>query len=127
MKRLDRKQLLNLLRNDAKRAHAKSFLEIIKALDSQSIETHKEFINLVLKSVVQDSSKLDLTPTTIGQIIESVRKEAKLTQEQLASLTNISASGISKIENAEVDVSLSNFLAICKKLGIHLKVEIDDE
>ncbi len=127
MKRLDRKQLINTLRNDAKKAHAKSFVEKLKSLDPQLIEGHKDFINVAVKSFSDGATELDLTPATIGQIIESVRKEAKLTQEQLGALTNISASGISKIENAEVDVSLSNFLTLCRKLGIRLKVEIDDE
>lgn len=129
MKQLNRKQLINSLRDNAKRGLAKSFVETIKSLDPQLIDGHKDFINAAMKSLSQRSSLLELnfTPKTIGQIIEAVRKKAQLTQEELGDLANISASGISKIENAEVDVGLANLLAIFKKLGIRLKLEIDDE
>lgn len=54
----------------------------------------------------------------IGQNISSERKKQKLTQEDLAGLTEIDRTYISEIENGHKNTSILNFVKICKALDI---------
>ena len=57
-----------------------------------------------------------------GQILQTVRKEAGLTQEELARKTNLTKSYISKLERGHIIPSAALFFAIINALG--LKIEI---
>ena len=57
-----------------------------------------------------------------GKMLLDARKEAKMTQSELASRTNTTKSYISRIENGLINPSISTFLRIIEALG--LKVEI---
>jgi DNA-binding XRE family transcriptional regulator len=57
-----------------------------------------------------------------GQILHDVRKEAKMTQSQLAEKINVTKSYISRLENGGVVPSASMFYRIIDALG--MKIEI---
>lgn len=54
----------------------------------------------------------------IGANIRAYRKKQKLTQAQLAEMTQISVIHVSHIENGTVAMSLDTLLSICKALNI---------
>lgn len=57
-----------------------------------------------------------------GQILLEARKEAKMTQAELAQKINATKSYISRIENGSINPSVGTFYRIINALG--LKVEI---
>ena len=57
-----------------------------------------------------------------GQILQSARKEAKVTQEELARRTNTTKSYISKVENGVIIPSVGVFYRFINALGLRLEV-----
>lgn len=58
----------------------------------------------------------------IGEMI-SLRKQHKITQKQLAIMTNNKQQSISRIENKEINPSLGLFCKLIRALGYELKIE----
>ena len=56
------------------------------------------------------------------QILQDARKEAKVTQEELARRTNTTKSYISKIENGVVTPSVGVFYRLINALGLRVEV-----
>ena len=57
-----------------------------------------------------------------GQILQDARKEAKVTQAELARRTNTTKSYISKIENGIITPSVGMFYRIIAALGLRVEV-----
>lgn len=57
-----------------------------------------------------------------GQIIQDARKEAKVTQAELAARTQTTKSYISKIENGVITPSVGTFYRIVAALGMRVEV-----
>jgi ribosome-binding protein aMBF1 (putative translation factor) len=57
----------------------------------------------------------------ISEMLKSARKEAKLTQEQLAEKTGTKKSYISRIENAKGNIQLSTLIRIFEQ-GLNKKI-----
>lgn len=57
-----------------------------------------------------------------GQILHDARKEANITQEELARRTNTTKSYISKIENGLINPSVGAFYRIIHALGMRVEV-----
>lgn len=57
-----------------------------------------------------------------GQILLQARKQAKVTQSQLAELINSSKSYISRIENGLVNPTMSTFYRIVNALGMRVEI-----
>ena len=57
-----------------------------------------------------------------GQILQDARKEAKVTQEELAERTQTTKSYISKIENGIITPSVGTFYRIINALGMRVEV-----
>lgn len=55
-----------------------------------------------------------------GQIIEQARKEAKMTQEELAEKIGADKSYISRIENGKTEPKVSTFYKIIHALGLNI-------
>ena len=53
-----------------------------------------------------------------GQVIQRIRKERGMTQEQLAEKTDVSSNSISTIERGQLVPALSTLIGICNALGI---------
>ena len=51
----------------------------------------------------------------IGELLKEARKEAKLTQDQLALKTGTKKSYISRLENGKIDIQLSTLFRIFEK------------
>ena len=57
-----------------------------------------------------------------GQILQDARKEAKMTQSELAERTQTTKSYISKIENGVITPSVGVFYRIIAALGMRVEV-----
>ncbi|HEV7349389.1 helix-turn-helix transcriptional regulator [Telluribacter sp.] len=57
----------------------------------------------------------------VGEMLKEARREAKLTQEQLAEKAGTKKSYISRIENARGDIQLSTLIRIFEK-GLNKKI-----
>lgn len=57
-----------------------------------------------------------------GQILHDARKEANITQAELARRTNTTKSYISKIENGVITPSVGAFYRIVRALGMRVEV-----
>ena len=63
---------------------------------------------------------IELDYKRLGKRIKGRRTEAKLTQEQLASIVDVATSNISHIERATTQVSLPTLVKIANALGVSL-------
>ena len=62
------------------------------------------------------------TQKEIGSKIKKIREEKKnISQKELAKLTNLDATYISKIEAGKKNITIDTLSAICSALGISLK------
>lgn len=57
-----------------------------------------------------------------GQLIEDARKNAHLTQEELANLVGANKSYISRIENGKTEPKVSTFYRIAAALGLSVEL-----
>jgi transcriptional regulator with XRE-family HTH domain len=62
-----------------------------------------------------------------GKHLREIRKEKKMTQEQLAFSADLEISQISRIERGIINTSISQILQIAMALGIHPKELFDME
>jgi HTH-type transcriptional regulator / antitoxin HipB len=60
----------------------------------------------------------------IGVMVRTLRKESKLTQEELAKKMHTQKSAISRIENNSEDIRLSTLLKLAAVLGKQLHISI---
>jgi len=57
-----------------------------------------------------------------GQILRNARKEAKVTQAELAERSNTSKSYISRIENGTINPSVGVFYKLIAALGLNVEI-----
>ena len=73
----------------------------------------------------RDKFDADSLAFRLGVMLKDARKEANLTQEQLALKTGTKKSYISRIENGESDIQLSTYYRLVEiGLGRHLNISI---
>ena len=61
---------------------------------------------------------MDYNLAYIGNEIRNIRKEKKLTQEELAFAADLSVDTIRRLESGKVDIKLSSLLLILEELGL---------
>jgi len=60
----------------------------------------------------------------LGQIIQSRRKELKITQIDLALISEISTKQLSNIEQGKVSTTIDMLSKICETLGLSIELKI---
>lgn len=60
----------------------------------------------------------------LAQIIKQRRKQLKITQEDLALLSEISTRQLSDIETAQVSTTIDTLSKICETLGLSIELKI---
>lgn len=76
----------------------------------------------------RDKYEFDLRMEVLGDMIKSVRKERKLTQEQLGELIGVQKSQISKLERNTKNVTIETILKVfgALKANVKFSVEMND-
>lgn len=73
----------------------------------------------------RDKYEFDLKMEILGEMIKSVRKERKLTQEQLGKLIGVQKSQISKLERNTKNVTIETILKVFRALKANVKFSIE--
>lgn len=66
------------------------------------------------------------TATSIGPAIRHFRKQAGLTQAELADLVGLTPSYLSRLENGQETEQLRRIVAILKQLGVRMTLQHGD-
>lgn len=76
----------------------------------------------------RDKYEFDLRMDLLGEMIKAVRKERKLTQEQLGKLIGVQKSQISKLERSAKNVTIESLLKVFSALqaNITFSVQMDE-
>lgn len=72
----------------------------------------------------RDNYEFDLRMEVLGEMIKSVRKERKLTQEQLGKLIGVQKSQISKLESSAKNVTIETILKVFSALKANIKFTV---
>lgn len=62
----------------------------------------------------------------IGAELRRIRKEKRVTQEQLSDMTGIGRTAITKYELGTIEIGISQYIAICDALGVDYKKVFED-
>lgn len=62
----------------------------------------------------------------IGAELRRIRKEKRVTQEQLSDMTGIGRTAITKYELGTIEIGISHYIAICDALGVDYKKVFED-
>ena len=73
----------------------------------------------------RDKYEFDLRMEILGDMIKSVRKERKLTQEQLGELIGVQKSQISKLERNTKNVTIETILKVFRALKANIKFSVE--
>lgn len=73
----------------------------------------------------RDKYEFDLRMEVLGDMIKSVRKERKLTQEQLGELIGVQKSQISKLERNTKNVTIETILKVFRALKANVKFSVE--
>ena len=73
----------------------------------------------------RDKYEFDLRMELLGEMIKSVRKERKLTQEQLGQLIGVQKSQISKLERNTKNVTIETILKVFQALKANVKFSVE--
>jgi HTH-type transcriptional regulator / antitoxin HipB len=88
-------------------------MSFIKQFISEQIATDPTFKEAYKKAKLEEKIALDLI---------QLRKEAKLTQADLAKKLNTRQSAISRIENADINLTLLNLIKHAEALGVDVEI-----
>jgi len=72
----------------------------------------------------RDKYEFDLNMEVLGELIKAVRKERKLTQEQLGELIGVQKSQISKLERSAKNVTIETILKVFNALKANIKFSV---
>jgi len=72
----------------------------------------------------RDKYEFELKMEVLGEMIKSVRKERKLTQEELGELIGVQKSQISKLERSAKNVTIETILKVFSALKANIKFSV---
>ena len=92
-------------------------------IDAQTFDELLDIKYGKLGTEKRDEFEVKAKAFIVGEMIKEARKEAHLTQEQLASKTGTKKSYISRLENGKIDIQISTLFKIFeeglgKRLGL---------
>lgn len=91
-----------------------------------SFEDHLDELYGIRGSATREAFEADFETFKIGILIQELRKENGLTQEQLAKKCGTTKTYISRIENNASDIRLSTLMRIVREgFGKHLKFTVE--
>jgi HTH-type transcriptional regulator/antitoxin HipB len=72
----------------------------------------------------RDKYEFDLRMEFLGEMIKTLRKERKMTQEQLGELIGVQKSQISKLERSTKNVTIETILKVFRALQANIKFSV---
>ncbi len=72
----------------------------------------------------RDKYEFDLRMEFLGEMIKTIRKERKMTQEQLGELIGVQKSQISKLERSTKNVTIETILKVFRALQANIKFTV---
>ncbi len=77
-------------------------------------------------TIIRDTYEQEFEAFKLGVMLQELRKEQGLTQEQLAQKCGTTKTYISRIENNASDIRLSTLMRIIREgFGLHLKLSVE--
>lgn len=100
-----------------------------KELETFSLSELKDEIIGKRGSVEREEYEYQLRMDVLGKMIRSVRKQRKLTQEQLGELIGVKKAQISKLESSANSATIDTILKVFKalKADINFNVKLDND
>lgn len=65
---------------------------------------------------------MTLTDSNYGSLLKNMRREKNISQKELSSLTGISESYISRIENQKISPTINTYLRLVHELGYVISI-----
>ena len=96
-----------------------------KKMKMMSLEQMKDQDLGKIGTPERDKYEFDLRMEVLGDMIKSVRKERKLTQEQLGALIGVQKSQISKLERNTKNVTIETILKVFGALKANVKFSVE--
>lgn len=79
----------------------------------------------IVGTLERDKYEFDLRMEVLGDMIKSVRKERKLTQQHLGELIGVQKSQISKLERNTKNVTIETILKVFRALKANVKFSVE--
>lgn len=92
---------------------------------SMSLDEVKDKFISKTGSPKRDKYELELRLDLIGQMIKEVRKEQKLTQDELGKLVGVQKAQISKLESGSINVTVATILKVFEALKAEVKFHVE--
>ena len=99
----------------------------MKAKKTTSLKDLKDKYIGPVGSEEREQYELELSMEVVGELIKNVRKERKLTQEQLGKLVGVQKAQISKLERNAKNVTIGTLLKVFNALNAKVKLNIEVE
>lgn len=99
----------------------------MKAKKTTSLKDLKDKYIGPVGSEEREQYELELSMEVVGELIKNVRKERKLTQEQLGKLVGVQKAQISKLERNAKNVTIGTLLKVFNALSAKVKLNIEVE
>ncbi|NQX81878.1 MAG: helix-turn-helix transcriptional regulator [Flavobacteriaceae bacterium] len=96
-----------------------------KRLKIMTLDQMKDKDIGVIGTPERDKYEFDLKIEILGDTIKSVRKERKLTQQQLGELIGVQKSQISKLERNTKNVTIETILKVFNALDTNVRFSIE--
>ncbi|MCD8440982.1 MULTISPECIES: helix-turn-helix domain-containing protein [Tenacibaculum] len=96
-----------------------------KKMKMMTLEQMKNKDIGVIGTPERDKYEFDLRMEVLGDMIKSVRKERKLTQEQLGELIGVQKSQISKLERNTKNVTIETILKVFRALKANVRFSVE--
>ena len=98
----------------------------MKKKDLKDAETFDELLDIKygkIGTLERDKFELESRAFMIGEMLKEARKQAKISQEELAKRTGTKKSYISRLENGKLDVQLSTLFRIVE-VGLGRRINL---
>jgi len=98
----------------------------MKKKDLKDAETFDELLDIKygkIGTLERDKFELESRAFIIGEMLKEARKQAKISQEELAKRTGTKKSYISRLENGKLDVQLSTLFRIVE-VGLGRRINL---
>lgn len=96
-------------------------------MDLVSLDVVKDDLLGERGTLNREKYELEMSLEKVGWKIRQIRREKDLTQQELGELIGVKKAQVSKIENANQNITLETMLKVFEALGSKVRISIDAE